>query len=423
MATISLGKITPFKSSLFKVSATVTQQDINLTYSYKSGRLPPGLSINQDGEIVGICGKVSRETTYTFKVQASGQYGNIVATQDYSIRVVPKTADTISNMYGICHIDNTALQSYKNFVNNNSIFPSSSLYRPSSVEYNTIQPKFLFLSGIHTTRLSTIQALLLNNNYSVKLFVGDYKLAKAKSSGGKVLYEVIYADLIDPQAGAPNSIRLTSVNLPSISINFSTEAAQFFTDNSLTTPTGSADILYINSITNMQNEVKAGVTDEVFEYLPRWMSSAQADGELPGYKLALPIRYVKPGEGEKILFRVKDQTSYDIKGVKVFIDRWYVDNHLGTSFDTATTTFNESGYPPTADTTLFTADDTGYVTNTLTVFDAGTTTFDADGTRFFKKSVSFDKKVPVDSQLIMQRDSITDRITHVSRQRELVRTP
>ena len=100
-----------------------------------------------------------------------------------------------------------------------------------------------------------------------------------------------------------------------------------------------------------------------------------------------------------------------------------MDNHLGTTFDTATTTFNESGYPPTADTTLFTADDTGYVTNTLTVFDAGTTTFDADGTRFFKKSVSFDKKVPVDSQLIMQRDSITDRITHVSRQRELVRTP
>ena len=423
MSRISLGTITPFKSSLFKVSATVTQTGISLTYSYKSGRLPPGLSINQDGEIVGICGAVSRETTYNFKVQASGQYGNIVATQDYSIRVVPKTTSNISNMYGICHIDTTAMQSYKNFVNDNSIFPSSSLYRPSSVEYNTIIPKFLFLSGIHTTRLATIQALLLNNNYTVKLFVGDYKLAKAKSSSGKVLYEVIYAELVDPQAGAPNSIKLSSVNLPSISINFSSKAAQFFTDNSLTTPTGSSDILYINSITNMQNEVKAGVTDEVFEYLPRWMSSAQADGVLPGYKLALPLRYVKPGEGDKILFRVKDQTTYDIKGVKVLIDRWYVDNHLGTTFDTNTTSFNTSGYPPTADTTLFTSDDQDYVTNTLTVFDAATTTFDNDGTRFFKKIVTFDKKVPADSQIIMQRDAITDRITHISRQRELVRTP
>jgi hypothetical protein len=173
----------------------------------------------------------------------------------------------------------------------------------------------------------------------------------------------------------------------------------------------------------MQNEVKAGVTDEVFEYLPRWMSSAQVDGVLPGYKLALPLRYVKPGEGDKILFRVKDQTTYDIKGVKVLIDRWYVDNHLGTTFDTNTTSFNTSGYPPTADTTLFTSDDQDYVTNTLTVFDAATTTFDNDGTRFFKKIVTFDKKVPADSQIIMQRDAITDRITHISRQRELVRTP
>ena len=65
MATITLGTITPFKSSLFKVSASVTQQDISLTYAYKTGRLPPGLSIKQDGEIVGICGEVSRETTYT----------------------------------------------------------------------------------------------------------------------------------------------------------------------------------------------------------------------------------------------------------------------------------------------------------------------------------------------------------------------
>lgn len=423
MSTISLGTITPFKSSLFKVSATVTQQDINLTYKYKSGRLPPGLSITQDGEIEGVCGTVDRETTYVFKVQASGQYGNIVSNQDYSIKVVPKTSSQISNMYGVCHIDNSALQDYKNFINDNSIFPSSSLYRPSSAEFDTLQPKFLFLSGIHTTRLATIQALLLNNNYTIKLFVGDYKLAKAKSSGGKTLYEVVYAELIDPQAGAPNTITLSAVNLPSITINFSNEAGQFFTDNNLATPTGSADILHINSITNMQNEVKAGVTDEVFEYLPRWMSSSQNDGSLPGYKLGLPIRYLKPGEGEKILFRVKDQTSFDIKSIKVLIDRWYVDNHLGITYDSATTTFNTSGYPPTSDTTLFTADNTSYVTNTLTVFDEATTTFDNDGTRFFKKKVTFDKNTPPDTQLIMQRNAITDRITHISRQRELVRTP
>jgi len=423
MATVALGTITPYKTSLFKVLASVSVEGINLTYKYSSGQLPPGLSIQQDGEIVGTCRAVARETTYTFTVQASGQFGNIVSTQDYSIRVVPVTTDEIGSMYGVCHIDSASLTTYKNFINNTAVFPPSSLYRPSSEEFNTLKPKFLFLSGVHITRLETIQNLLLNNNYSTNLYFGDYKLAKAKSQSGNVLYEVIYADLIDPIADSPDTITLTSVGLPSISIDFSTEAQQFFTDNGLSVPTGAQDTLFMNSIERMQNEIKAGITDEVFEYLPRWMSSSQNDGVLPGFKLALPLRYVKPGEGEKILYRVKNESNYNIQSVKAHIDRWYIDSNLGTTFDSNTTTFNESGYPPTADTTLFTADDTDYVTNTLTVFDNSTTFFDGDGTRFLKSRITFDRGTPQDAQLLMQRTAITDRITHISRQRELVRTP
>ena len=423
MTAIPLGTITPFKTSLFKVSATVSVEGISLSYSYSSGQLPPGLSIQQNGEITGVCGEVSSETLYNFTVEASGQFGNIVSTQEYSIRVLPRTDDEIANMYGVCHIDATSLQSYKNFVNDTSVFPVASLYRPSSSEFNTLRPKFLFLSGIHLVRLSTIQALLLNNNYTATLYIGDYKLAKAKSQGGNVLYEVIYAELVDPQQGAPNSITLSSVNLPAINIDFSSEAQQFFTDNGLPVPSGAQDTLYINSITNMQNEIKAGVTDELFEYLPRWMSSSQNDGTLPGYKLAIPLKFVKPGEGDKILYRVKNESNYDIKKIKVVIDRWYIDGNLGTTFDSNTTTFNTSGYPPTADTTLYTADNTDYITNSLTVFDNATTTFDDDGTRFIKGTVTFDRKSPNDAQMLMQRTAITDRITHISRQRELVRTP
>ena len=423
MATVPLGTITPFKTSLFKVSASVSVEGINLTYKYSSGQLPPGLSIQQDGEIIGTCGAVARETTYTFTVQASGQFGNIVSTQDYSIRVVPVTTDEIGSMYGICHINSASLTSYKNFINNTDVFPASSLYRPSSAEFDTSQPKFLFLPGIHITRLSTIQGLLLNNNYNVTLYLGDFKLAKAKSQSGNVLYEVIYAELVDPISGSPNSISLSSVGLPPISINFSTQAQQFFTDNGLPIPAGTENTVFMNSIERMQNEIQAGITDELFEYLPRWMSSSQNDGVLPGFKLALPVKYVKPGEGEKILYRVQYESNYNIQSVKAHIDRWYIDSNLGTTFDSNTTTFNESGYPPTADTTLFTADDTDYITNTLTVFDDATTFFDGDGTRFLKTRATFDRGTPQDAQILMQRTAITDRITHISRQRELVRTP
>jgi len=153
------------------------------------------------------------------------------------------------------------------------------------------------------------------------------------------------------------------------------------------------------------------------------MSSSQNDGVLPGFKLGVPLRFVKAGEGEKVLYRVKNESNYNIQSVKVNIDRWYIDSNLGTTFDSNTTTFNDSGHPPTADTTLYTADDTDYVTNTLTVFDNATTYFDGNGTRFLKGRLTFDRKTPQDSQLLMQRTAITDRITHISRQRELVRTP
>ena len=50
------------------------------------------------------------------------------------------------------------------------------------------------------------------------------------------------------------------------------------------------------------------------------------------------------------------------------------------------------------------------------------TTFDVDGTRFHNLGVTFDRNTPKDTQLLMQRRSVTDRITHVSNQSELVRT-
>ena len=53
--------------------------------------------------------------------------------------------------------------------------------------------------------------------------------------------------------------------------------------------------------------------------------------------------------------------------------------------------------------------------------DSTGTTFDANGTRFISKGITFDRHHPTTSQLLMQRRSVTDRITHVSNQRDLTR--
>ena len=50
------------------------------------------------------------------------------------------------------------------------------------------------------------------------------------------------------------------------------------------------------------------------------------------------------------------------------------------------------------------------------------TTFDARGTRFIGPEITFDRKMNPEWQLMFSKSSITDGITHVSKQRELVRT-
>ena len=63
--------------------------------------------------------------------------------------------------------------------------------------------------------------------------------------------------------------------------------------------------------------------------------------------------------------------------------------------------------------------------NLTTKFDDGAgdeTTFDGDGTVFTNDLVTFDRKTEQSTQVMMQRSSITDRITHISKQRKLLRT-
>ena len=81
--------------------------------------------------------------------------------------------------------------------------------------------------------------------------------------------------------------------------------------------------------------------------------------------------------------------------------------------------------PVNGSSIVITLKPTTFGLNTTTTFDDGAgveTTFDTDGTVFTNDLVTFDRKNVQNTQIIMQRSSITDRITHVSKQRELVRT-
>ncbi len=509
MSVITLGTINPYKVSVFKIGATATANVI-ISFRYKSGKLPPGLTLQPDGEITGTVqdrvfgldeygttfdgGTTTIEQNYDFTATAVGSAGELSLDQQFRIKVKQRTSNEIANLYGYCYPTPQSRDAFTAFVNSSKFFPPESNYREQDPNFQTFDYKVLFLAGVHLQSLKTVLSYMVNNNYTVTLYPGDYKTAKAKDPVGTTLYEVVYVDLIDPKSGADNSIKFSAQNLPDITITFNTSTLQITADDDLPIPGTTEDELYINSITNMQNELKAGLTVENFEYLPLWMKSTQDDGLVLGYKLALPLKYAKPGEADKILYRVKNESTYDIKGFTIEFDRWIIDNNIGTSFDDTLASVTHTGdgstmsfagpstsdvggasnikvsiggirqdnnlfvIHPKASTTQFTADDSTvdhtvdlFATGDNIVFDSAPangaeitialkpttfnggsqtlfdnddstgTTFDASGTRFISKGVTFDRQTPASTQLLMQRRAVTDRITHVSNQRDLTR--
>ena len=510
MARIILGTINPFKVSVFKVAASISSGTSVIQYSYKSGKLPPGLVVQPNGEITGTVqnkifgldeygttfdnGSTTLEQNYDFTVTGSSLAGQLTVDQEFRIKVKQRITAEIGNIYGYCFPSTASRDKFAGFVTNSKFFPGDATYRDTDENFQTFDMKVLFLAGVHLKNLSTILTYMINNNYTVTLRPGDFKSAKAKDPVGNIIYEVVYAELTDPHSGSDSRITFASQNLPNISMQFNTSTLHITADDDLPLPGTEEDGLYINSINAMQDELKAGLTIENFEYLPLWMKSAQDDGLVLGYRLALPIKYALPGEADKILYRLKNESTYDLKGLEVIFDRWIIDNNIGTSFDDATKSVSHTGdgstvlftgpattdvggasnikvtiggvrqdnnlfvIHPKASTTQFTADDStldhtvdlfatgdNIVFDTApasgadivialkpTTFNGGTqtlfdnddstgTTFDSNGTRFISNPVTFDRNVPNSSQLLMQRRSITDRITHVSNQRDLTR--
>lgn len=489
MSHITLGSITTDKDSLFRVTA-ISSTGQALEYKLASGKLPPGLYIDQSGEIYGMTkdnvfeldegityfdtNGTTFDRRFNFNVRATNKDGILNDTHGYGINLRKISSSRISRIYGAVRPDKATRVSYQQFITDPDIFPKESLFRQGDLNFRTDDLRFLILSGVHSPDLTDLFNLMGNNFYNAKLQMGDIKVARAKDPNGETIYDVVYVELLDAYTKSPNSISFRSQNLPSIIFNYSSSSVNILSSNSNLKVTGTnQEDLYINSFKNMRGSIQDGMTVESFEYLPLWMKSPQENNITPGFKLALPINYVKPGEGQKIVYKIKNESSYDLKGVNIEIDRIYINKHDGTTIDenrteqtfisdgstTSYTLAQESQYaknvlvlvggvgydtsqysvstdPSTKITTLTfnTAPANGseiklkrkkttFGLHEYATFDNNTTTFDAKGTTFFVQNLTFDKKLPEDTQLIMLRSNILDQVNNLSKRRELIRTP
>ena len=426
-STTKLGTIPANQISVFRVEAETTVTDAPLIYTLDSGRLPPGLSLEYNGEITGSVvqfgdserdgltffdsddmtfdnDKTSVDRIFKFTVKARDRFNYSAVTKAFEIEVIDDDDMQYSNLYMKPFLKNDQRESFVNFVSNPANFPPNVVYRPNDPNFGLQREiKILAYAGIQLHGLDEFYSASQKWHKKRRYKIGEVKSAVAKTPGTQnVVYEVVYVDLIDPAMpisgqtaksfNIKNSIQITAdtqkydtnrryVNqqegTPTLLASGSTtnrNNEQYYftsddtqldlgdtvvTENGTTlTATANTDsqpfkqgernaptadtsgILasggggkkWLVNTRNMQDSIKALGTTE-YDFLPLWMRTPQEAGQQePGFQLAIPLCYCKPGKSAEVMTYVKN-SKYDFKQLDITIDRYIIDSTTGNSND------------------------------------------------------------------------------------------
>lgn len=232
-----LGSIASNYVSTLSVSATTTVPNAILFYRLVDGRLPPGLDLSFDGEIIGkirsfgtaqdpgltvfdnasftLDGnstKIDRE--FNFTVEARDQFGYSAITRTFTITVADPDDKLYSNIYFTPLLTRDQRDTFVQFISDPDIFDPDNIYRPQDPNFGIQKSiKLLVYSGIETVLAERYVAAAAKNTRRKNYKIGDLKTAVAKTPGtNDIVYEVVYLEVIDPyekDGKVQNRIRVT----------------------------------------------------------------------------------------------------------------------------------------------------------------------------------------------------------------------
>lgn len=310
ITTSTLGTIETGIVSELAIQAQQIKSDYPIKYQILNGSLPPGLELKNDG---GLAGRVTYGTTgtFTFTVQASDVYELSAIERSFSLSVTD-SGKKYTDVYFRPFLPLEIRKQYQEFISNEFTFDPKLIYRyfdPNfGVQHNI---KMILEFGLEQVNLSEYTVALRENFYRKKLYFGDVKLAYVIKNK-EIMYEVVYVDIIDDMM---------------INNNISADPV-IYTNN---------QIYYPGSIENMRKQLKSIVLEdnsyiEIDEmHRPSFMRSLQLDNYRPlGYIKVVPICYALPGQGQKIISRIR-LSGFDFKIINFEIDRLIVQNSLDNS--------------------------------------------------------------------------------------------
>jgi len=221
-----LGSINANFTSTLKLIAETTVPDTAMIYTLKSGKLPFGLTLNYDGEIIGAArqygtvnnpgltifenkavtwdGSIPGDTTfdrsYKFTVEARDRFNYTAIEQQFTLSVQDFDNIQYTDIYMRPMLSNSQRKYYKDFVSNPEVFSPNKIYRPGDPTFG-IQTNLdmLVYAGVEATTMDKFVAAAAKGHKRKKYILGDIKSAVAKlSATSDTIYEVVYIDVKDP---------------------------------------------------------------------------------------------------------------------------------------------------------------------------------------------------------------------------------
>jgi hypothetical protein len=260
---INLGTLAANRISTLSVKAQSSVEDAVVKYSIISGSLPPGLTLSQDGEIIGKVpvtgseeapglirfiddgnlttfdfGNTTFDREFRFTVLAKDRFEYSAIEREFLLIMSDEDNLNYSNIYFKPYLKSTQRQQFRSLVDNAQIFVPSMIYRPNDPNFGIQKDlKCLVYGGIENLNLENYVAAIAKNHKRKRFYLGEIKTAVAKNPGtNNVVYEVVYVELVDPNSsptGTSAKIRVSNENRITVdSVSYETK------DDSTVSPTG-----------------------------------------------------------------------------------------------------------------------------------------------------------------------------------------
>lgn len=375
----NIGSIEANLVSTFSIKATSTLANSNILYVITSGQLPPGLTLNLDGEIVGkvpqfgTTGKpgiirvdsghftldnstttLDREYRVVVEARDIAEYSAI--SKEFVIKVAVPNDRQYSNMVVRPFLKSEQRELFKTFITDSTVFDINSIYRPSDPNFGIqTELKMLVFAGIETKTAAEVVSVVGQNHKPKRFKLGEIKKAQAKEPGtNNVIYEIVYVDVIDPLEIGDKHLDLAigtsedpyklTVDQTNIYYNgpFDTSERYWGAPKPYSASVDRNDT-YTNltyrqpvSVALWRKRIKQlGLRER--NYLPLWMRTIQ-DGSVQelDYVKAIPLCYCKPGTSDNILLKIKNyfkNNNFVFNQIDYVIDRYIIDSVTGNNTD------------------------------------------------------------------------------------------